>query len=182
MKGLGEVLAMAPLTPTQLGIWYRSQACCLSFKVISVENLLTAGHTGSHACAHTHRGDTKMGTHAHTHSHTPYWPSGGGAVRLVCARGLHKQAFNCNREDIITSKMHLSLLFYYFLCSNKNVDAGGGHTCQPNLCDDKWRWISGLKCGQGQRCKFFMSVKVMNWLCNGACVCVRERKLKSRSQ
>lgn len=102
-KGLGEVLAVAPLSPIQLGIWYQSQAHCLPFKVISVENSLTAGFTRIHAFTytytHTHtltEGDTKMGTSAHTHLHTPYWPIGRGAVRLVCARGLCKQVFNCN--------------------------------------------------------------------------------------
>ena len=58
------------------------------------------------------------------------------------------------------------------------MDLGGGPTCQPNLSPDEWRWISGLRRGQGQHCKFTVSARVMNWLCNGVCMCAVEREGK----
>lgn len=37
------------------------------------------------------QGDTKIGTHAYTHPHTPHWPSGGGVMWLICANSVCKQ-------------------------------------------------------------------------------------------
>lgn len=53
---LREVLATQPLSPLQLGIQYQSSAHSLSFKVISMENSLTAGYTSTriHTCTGAH--------------------------------------------------------------------------------------------------------------------------------
>lgn len=96
-KCLREVLATQPLSPLQLGIQYQSSAHSLSFKVISMENSLTAGYTSTciHTCtgAHIVTKDRYPQTWLLKHPHPmPSW--GVGGLRLVYARGLYKQAFN----------------------------------------------------------------------------------------
>lgn len=82
-KGLREVPAMQSLSLLQLGMQYQSRAYSLSFKVISVENSLTAGTHARASRTHTvsSLGDTKIGTRGHRHSatHTPL-------LGMICVR------------------------------------------------------------------------------------------------